>query len=78
MTEGKYSTTYTAKIWIVFAADLGKYKVLITYNGSCFDLPFIRNYFGIAVDHVHIDLRYLLSSLGYRGGLKGCEKSLGL
>jgi hypothetical protein len=58
--------------------DLEKYRVLITYNGSCFDLPFIRNYFAIAVDHVHIDLRYLLSSLGYRGGLKGCEKSLGL
>ncbi len=58
--------------------DLEKYKKLITYNGACFDLPFIRNYFGIAVDQVHIDLRYLLSSLGYRGGLKGCEKRLGL
>jgi uncharacterized protein YprB with RNaseH-like and TPR domain len=62
----------------LFARDLGKYRVLITYNGSCFDLPFIRNQFGIALDHVHIDLRYLLSSLGYRGGLKGCERSLGL
>ena len=29
-----------------FALDLRKYKILITYNGSCFDLPFIRNYFG--------------------------------
>ena len=62
----------------LFARDLGKYKILITYNGACFDLPFIRSYFGIAVDQVHIDLRYLLSSLGYRGGLKGCEKCLGL
>ena len=61
-----------------FALDLRKYKVLITYNGSCFDLPFIRNYFGLAVDHIHIDLRYLLRSLGYGGGLKRCEKSLGL
>lgn len=61
-----------------FAHDLGKYKILITYNGACFDLPFIRHYFGIAVDHVHIDLRYLLANLGYRGGLKGCERSLGL
>lgn len=58
--------------------DLEKYKVLITYNGSCFDLPFIRNSLGIAVDHVHIDLRYLLGSLGYRGGLKCCEKSMGI
>jgi uncharacterized protein YprB with RNaseH-like and TPR domain len=61
-----------------FALDLRKYKILITYNGSCFDLPFIRNYFRVAVDHIHIDLRYLLRSLGYGGGLKGCEKSLGL
>jgi len=28
--------------------------------------------------HVHIDLRYLLKSLGYAGGLKGCERQLGL
>jgi uncharacterized protein YprB with RNaseH-like and TPR domain len=26
----------------------------------------------------HIDLRYVLASLGYKGGLKGCEKKLGL
>jgi hypothetical protein len=61
-----------------FKDDLGKYKVLITYNGSCFDLPFIRNFFGMRLDHVHIDLRFLLHSLGYRGGLKGCEKQMGL
>ena len=62
----------------LFVQDLRKYKVLITYNGACFDLPFIRNYFRTAVDHVHIDLRYLLANLGYRGGLKGCERGLGL
>jgi len=28
--------------------------------------------------HVHIDLRYVLASLGYRGGLKGCERMLGM
>ena len=78
MTAGRYSTTYMAITWMPLPVDLRKYKILITYNGSCFDLPFIRNYFGIAVDHIHIDLRYLLRSLGYSGGLKRCEKSLGL
>lgn len=58
--------------------DLRRYKVLVTYNGSCFDLPFINGFFGIRLDQVHIDLRFLLHSLGYRGGLKGCEKQLGL
>jgi hypothetical protein len=61
-----------------FPQDLRKYKLLVTYNGSCFDLPFIRNQFGIALDQVHIDLRFLLRSLGYSGGLKGCEKHLGI
>jgi len=61
-----------------FPRDLQKYRILVTYNGACFDLPFIRNYFRMAVNHVHIDLRYLLRSLGYSGGLKGCERNLGL
>jgi uncharacterized protein YprB with RNaseH-like and TPR domain len=30
------------------------------------------------MNHAHIDLRFLLKSLGYTGGLKGCEKKLGL
>lgn len=61
-----------------FLDDLKKYKILISYNGRCFDVPFINSYFGTTLDHIHIDLRFLLGSLGYRGGLKGCEKKLGL
>jgi uncharacterized protein YprB with RNaseH-like and TPR domain len=26
----------------------------------------------------HLDLRYILASLGYRGGLKGCERQFGI
>jgi uncharacterized protein YprB with RNaseH-like and TPR domain len=59
-----------------FMEDIGKYRVIITYNGKCFDVPFIESSMGIKMDHAHIDLRYLLKSLGYRGGLKGCEKML--
>ncbi|MEJ2720538.1 MAG: ribonuclease H-like domain-containing protein, partial [bacterium] len=40
--------------------------------------PFVENYFGIKIDAAHIDLRYVLRSLGYAGGLKGCEKQLGI
>jgi uncharacterized protein YprB with RNaseH-like and TPR domain len=61
-----------------FARDIRDYRLLVTYNGKCFDLPFLRNAFGIALDQAHIDLRYLLASLGYKGGLKGCERRLGL
>ncbi|MFC1580959.1 ribonuclease H-like domain-containing protein, partial [Thermodesulfobacteriota bacterium] len=40
--------------------------------------PFIESYLGISLDHSHIDLRYVLASLGYTGGLKGCERQLGM
>lgn len=61
-----------------FKDDIDKYRVVVTYNGKTFDVPFIEKYFGIRLDHAHIDLRYILGSLGYRGGLKSCETQLGI
>jgi len=61
-----------------FEEDVRNYRVIITYNGKCFDIPFIRNTLRVRMDHVQIDLRYVLASLGYRGGLKGCERQLGI
>ena len=39
---------------------------------------FIEGQFGTTIDHSHIDLRYVLKGLGFSGGLKMCEKALGL
>jgi uncharacterized protein YprB with RNaseH-like and TPR domain len=61
-----------------FLDDILKYKVIITYNGKSFDIPFIENQFRIKLEHSHIDLRFILSSLGFSGGLKGCERQLGI
>lgn len=62
-----------------FPHDISRYQVLVTYNGKCFDVPFVEAKFpGLRLDQAHIDLRYLLASLGYRGGLKGCEVQMGL
>ena len=61
-----------------FIEEIYKYKVIVTYNGKSFDIPFIEHYFNIRLDHAQIDLRYILYSLGYRGGLKGCERQLGM
>jgi uncharacterized protein len=61
-----------------FARDIREYRLLVTYNGKTFDLPFLRSAFGLALDQAHIDLRYVLAGLGYKGGLKACERSLGL
>ncbi len=61
-----------------FANDIAAYRVLVSYNGKTFDAPFIRNSLGVQLDQAHIDLRYVLAGLGYRGGLKNCERQLGL
>ncbi len=58
--------------------DLLKYSTIITYNGRCFDIPFIENFFHVKLPHSQIDLRYVLAQLGYKGGLKGCEKQFGI
>lgn len=61
-----------------FVDDIRDYRVLITFNGECFDLPFIERQFNIRLDQAHLDLRFILAGLGYRGGLKRCEKQLGI
>jgi uncharacterized protein YprB with RNaseH-like and TPR domain len=61
-----------------FVDDIQRYRLLVTYNGKCFDIPFIERYFDIEINAAHIDLRFVLASMGYKGGLKGCEKQLGI
>ena len=60
-------------------AQINRYPLLVTFNGTCFDLPVIRRHFAdIAENYIHIDLRYALRGLGYRGGLKVIERELGI
>ncbi|MCL0030949.1 ribonuclease H-like domain-containing protein [Dehalococcoidia bacterium] len=58
---------------------LGEYKVIVTFNGISFDIPWIENELGfIDENFAHIDLRYVMKPLGFTGGLKKIEKKLGL
>lgn len=61
-----------------FADFISDYKLIVTFNGKTFDIPFIRQQLGIAMDQAHIDLRHVLGSVGMKGGLKKCEKQLGI
>jgi uncharacterized protein YprB with RNaseH-like and TPR domain len=61
-----------------FPKVIEQYQMLVTYNGKCFDVPFIERFFDIRLEQVHLDLRYILRQLGLGGGLKGCEKALGM
>ncbi len=61
-----------------FLIDIQDYEVIVSFNGKTFDIPFIQAYFNCSLDQAHIDLRYVLASLGYKGGLKNCEKAFGI
>jgi uncharacterized protein YprB with RNaseH-like and TPR domain len=61
-----------------FMTDIDRYQVIVTYNGKTFDLPFIQKQFNCRLPHAHIDLRYILKSLGFAGGLKKCERAMGI
>lgn len=55
-------------------------RLWVTFNGSCFDVPVLRQYFGkrFPVPDAHIDLRFVCRRLGMGGGLKEIEDKLGL
>jgi uncharacterized protein len=62
-----------------FELAIADYELVITFNGACFDLPFIKRCFpGISLPKGHIDLRFALKKLGLAGGLKKIEKDLGI
>jgi len=62
-----------------FPAALKDLDLIITYNGTQFDLPVLRAYFPhLRLPPVHLDLRFILARLGYRGGLKGIEPHFGI
>ncbi len=62
-----------------FEIGISGYDIVVTFNGTTFDLPFIRRWFpNISLPPAHIDLRFLLKRLGYAGGLKKIEKKLAI
>jgi uncharacterized protein len=62
-----------------FELAIARYDLVITFNGSAFDLPIIRRAFpSISLPPAHIDLRFTLNGLGYRGGLKKIEQDVGI
>jgi predicted nuclease with RNAse H fold len=53
-------------------------KCIITFNGSMFDIPFLKKAFPqIKFPKCHIDLRFFAKREGYRGGQKLIEQQLG-
>lgn len=57
---------------------LNQHDLVVTYNGKAFDIPFIEALCDCKIRTVHLDLRYILASLGFRGGLKRCEHDMNM
>ncbi|HXG42610.1 MAG TPA: ribonuclease H-like domain-containing protein [Dehalococcoidia bacterium] len=63
----------------LFPEAVRRYRLLITYNGLRFDVPFIEAEMGpVLAGMAHLDLMYVLRRLGLRGGLKRVEQLTGL
>ena len=55
------------------------WKMLVTFNGSSFDVPVLRAAFpDWEPPACHIDLRHVLARLGHEGGLKAIERRLAM
>lgn len=62
-----------------FLGELSRFSMVVTFNGSLFDLRFIQNHFPtVKLPPVHIDLRFMTRRIGLSGGLKAGEQTLGL
>ena len=60
-------------------SDLREHPMVVTFNGSLFDLPFLARQFEKSwSDLLHVDLRYLAKRAGLTGGQKKIEVALGL
>lgn len=58
--------------------ELASYDLLVTFFGSGFDLPFLKNtYPHLILDQPHLDLCFTARRLGLKGGLKSIEHELG-
>ncbi|HYG78616.1 MAG TPA: ribonuclease H-like domain-containing protein [Planctomycetota bacterium] len=58
---------------------LAKYKVLCTFNGKAFDIPYLEGRFGKDFfNGAHLDLRPITTAVGLKGGLKKIEKQIGI
>lgn len=62
-----------------FPQVLSEFDLLVTFNGTQFDLPVLRAYFpDLVLPPAHVDLRFLLARLGFKGGLKRIEPRFGI
>ncbi|MFB6131477.1 MAG: ribonuclease H-like domain-containing protein [Salinigranum sp.] len=59
-------------------AEFERARLLVSFNGARFDVPFLESAFDLSVDVPHVDLLYPCKRLGLTGGLKAIEREIGI
>jgi len=62
----------------LFLDEIQRHKLIVTFNGSSFDIPLLQKYFDFKVEVPHVDLRHVCSRIGLVGGLKQIEQELNI
>lgn len=75
--KNKMNTFSIADGFIQAEENLNKIKVLLTFNGTNFDIPRLQNKFPGFTPLYHIDLMQILRAKGFTGGLKDLAKCFG-
>lgn len=60
------------------AAELDRADLLVTYNGSRFDIPFLESTLDVSVRTPHLDAMRVCHALDLTGGLTSAESALGV
>ena len=77
--DGSYDVHVAGEDPARLLSALTRASALVTFNGTLFDLKFLKKTFGeIALPPVHVDLRYLSKRAGLTGGQKIIETELGI
>lgn len=75
--DGEYKVLVKGEDPAPLLQDLASATVLVTFNGTLFDLRFLQKTFGeLTRPGIHVDLRYLSKRVGLAGGQKSIEKEL--
>jgi len=79
--DGRRTKTYVKDInlkpWEV-REEISRYKFVVTFFGSVFDVPYLRYKLGVNSKIPNFDLCFAFRRLGLRGGLKEIEKAIGV
>jgi len=79
LSDGHQTQTFVAgRNLDKFPKVAARYRLLVTYGGASFDIPFINGAFGRFNPQAYVDLRYPLARLGLSGGLKEVERVIGM